>query len=175
MWKMPENDRTPIQSYRPDPAFVAEESNLTPPSGPALLGRSLVMEGTITGGEDLLVEGRIKGTVNLKEHTVIVGKHGKVEGDIIAKVIMVEGEVMGNIRASERASIRQSGFVKGNVSAPRVLVEDGARLKGSIDVDSETEIRELDVDLKQLQVNARLASEADERDEDADEVPARLM
>ena len=165
-------------STQNDPAFVTDKpstSNSNPSSGkPALLGRSLTMEGTVSGAEDLLIEGKMKGTVNLRDNAVVVGRHGRVEGDIYARVITVEGEVVGNLHGTERASILQSGFVKGNVAAPRVLVEDGARLKGSIDVDSkETEIRQLDVDLKQMK-NSHEA-DADESDDDSDDISAQIM
>ncbi len=178
MWKKPEHSATSVNPPS-EPAFTAERKNSSAPapapSGKqALLGRSLTMEGTISGAEDLLIEGKMKGTVNLRENTVVVGRHGRVEGDIYARVITVEGEIVGNLHASEKASILQSGFVKGNVASPRVLVEDGARLKGSIDVDSkETEIRQLDVDLKQM----KASHEADgaEGDDEADDLSAQIM
>lgn len=175
MWKKPESQPNTMSTQN-EPAFIADKPSTSPstPSGKqALLGRSLTMEGTVSGAEDLLIEGKMKGTVNLRDNAVVVGRHGRVEGDIYARVITVEGEVVGNLHGSERASILQSGFVKGNVSAPRVLVEDGARLKGSIDVDSkETEIRQLDVDLKQM----KNSHEADaESEDDSEDITAQIM
>lgn len=134
MWKKPENDK---QMSGPE-TFEAPQARPQPAAQDrqALLGSSLTVEGTISGAEDLVIEGTVKGTIDLKSNTVMIGRSGRVEGDVHALDITIEGEVLGNVFAGERASIRRSGFVKGNVVSPRVVVEDGARLKGSIDVDS---------------------------------------
>ena len=137
MWKKPEgeklmatNDKVEAPAARPAPAPTPSR-----PMTQATLGSSLTVEGTITGAEDLVIEGAVKGTVDLKNNTVTVGRSGRIEGDVYAQDITIEGEVLGNVFAGERASIHKSGYVKGNVVSPRVVVEDGARLKGSIDVD----------------------------------------
>ncbi len=138
MWKKPEAESNSVSLSKPavftpsEPAPERKPAN----SDQALLGQSLSLEGKITGSEDLVIEGKIKGTVDLKDNAVLIGKHGRVEGDIFARTVSVEGEVAGNLHASEMACIHRSGYVKGNVSSPRVIVEDGARLKGSIDVDA---------------------------------------
>jgi cytoskeletal protein CcmA (bactofilin family) len=140
MWKKPETAgnemRGPTEADFAKPVAAPPVEPVSSTEGRALLGSSLNFEGTVSGAEDLTIEGTIKGTVDLKKHMVTIGKRGKVEGDIYARIVTIEGEVTGNVFAGERASIHKSGQVKGNVSAPRVLVEDGARMKGSIDVDS---------------------------------------
>ncbi|MFN8392541.1 MAG: polymer-forming cytoskeletal protein [Bdellovibrionota bacterium] len=144
MWKKPEAT-IGVENEGPTETGLRDPIERPASEAKALLGGSLTFEGTITGAEDLTIEGTVKGIVDLKKHNVVIGKRGRIEGDVFARVISIEGEVLGNVFAGERASIHKSGMVKGNVAAPRVLVEDGARLKGSIDVDSgsaKTEIRE---------------------------------
>jgi len=71
----------------------------------------------------------------LKQHNVTIGKNGRVKADVFGRVVTVEGEVDGNVFAAEQAVLRQSGAVRGNITSPRVTLEDGSRFKGSIDMD----------------------------------------
>jgi cytoskeletal protein CcmA (bactofilin family) len=98
------------------------------------IGPSIVIRGDLTGDEDLVIEGRVEGKVDLKQNNVTVGKSGKVKADVYGEVVIVEGEVDGNIFAQEMVIVRQSGAILGNISAPRVVLEDGSRFKGSIDM-----------------------------------------
>lgn len=100
-----------------------------------MIGPSIHIKGTVTGDEDLLVQGRVEGTIELGEHTVSVGETGKVTADIRARMVKVEGEVTGDVSGSEKVVIARSGRVRGNIVAPRVTLEDGAHFKGSIDMD----------------------------------------
>ena len=100
-----------------------------------MIGPSIVIKGTVTGDEDLLVHGRIEGTIDLHAHVVSVGQSGKVAADITAKIINIDGEVTGDITGNEKVVISKSGNVRGNIVAPRVTLEDGAIFKGSIDMD----------------------------------------
>jgi cytoskeletal protein CcmA (bactofilin family) len=101
----------------------------------AIIGRSIQINGDVKGGEDLLIEGDVSGTVELKNNALTVGKEGKVKADIYARSITVDGTTEGDLFASERISIRSSANVRGNLLAPRVSLEDGARFKGSIEMD----------------------------------------
>ena len=100
-----------------------------------MIGPSIRIKGEVTGDEDLLIQGRVEGTVNLKAHAVIVGESGQVIADILAKTVKVDGKVQGNITSTENVVITKLGNVRGNIVAPRVLLEDGAIFKGSIDMD----------------------------------------
>lgn len=100
----------------------------------ARLGSSLVVNGTLAGDEDLLIEGRVEGEISLRQNRVTVGEGGVVKADIFAKSIGVAGEVRGNLFGEDEVVIRRSGKVRGNVTAPRVSLEDGAKFKGSIDM-----------------------------------------
>ena len=101
---------------------------------PAVIGGSLSVDGTITGKEDLLVEGTVKGDIDLPENVVTVGPGGLVKARIRAAVIVVEGKVEGDLIGEEQIEVRRSGNVKGNIVAPRVGLEDGAQFKGNIDM-----------------------------------------
>jgi len=100
----------------------------------ATIGRSLVIKGEISGGESLFVDGRIEGTVNIPEHRVTVGRNGVVTADVNAREAVIMGKVNGNIICSDRLDIRSEGSVTGDVVVQRISVEDGAILKGSVQV-----------------------------------------
>ena len=100
-----------------------------------MIGPSIKIKGEISGDEDLLIEGQVEGTINLKAHEVVVGESGQVSADILAKTIKVDGKVKGDITGTENVVISKLGSVRGNITAPRVLLEDGAMFKGSIDMD----------------------------------------
>lgn len=102
----------------------------------ATIGPSIIIKGDLSGGEDLVIEGRVEGKVDLKQHNVTVGRSGRVKADIFGKVITIEGEVDGNVFAQEQAILRQAGAIRGNITAPRVILEDGSRFKGSIDMEA---------------------------------------
>jgi cytoskeletal protein CcmA (bactofilin family) len=102
----------------------------------ATIGPSIFIKGDLTGDEDLVIEGKVEGKVDLKQNNVTVGKSGRVKADIFGRMVTVEGEVDGNVFAQEAAILRQSGGLRGNISAPRVTLEDGSRFKGSIDMEA---------------------------------------
>ncbi|AKS40583.1 bactofilin family protein [Wenzhouxiangella marina] len=108
-------------------------------AGNAVIGASIKVDGTIRGEEDLLIEGRVDGTVELKQNSVTIGSRGQVKADVHAHTIFVEGRMEGNLVASERVVIRQSADIKGSITAPRISLEDGARFNGTIDMDPQTE------------------------------------
>ncbi len=100
----------------------------------ATLGPSILLKGNLSGEEDLLIEGRVEGKITLPKHSVTVGSNGKVKADIHSKSICVEGDVRGNLFGSEEVVIRKTGRVQGNATAPRVTLENGAKFRGSIDM-----------------------------------------
>ncbi len=100
-----------------------------------MIGPSIKIKGEVSGDEDLLIQGQVEGTVSLKSNEVIVGESGQVSADILAKTIKIDGKVTGDITGTENVVISKLGNVRGNIIAPRVLLEDGAVFKGSIDMD----------------------------------------
>jgi cytoskeletal protein CcmA (bactofilin family) len=108
----------------------------TAPIEQATIGRSLVIKGEISGAEALYIDGRIEGKITLVDNRVTIGRNGTVQADITAREVVVMGKVTGNIECSDRVDIRSEGVVNGNVSTVRISVEDGAVLKGGIQVKS---------------------------------------
>ncbi|MFQ5526619.1 MAG: polymer-forming cytoskeletal protein [Thermoanaerobaculia bacterium] len=104
------------------------------PSRPASLGPSISLSGNLSGSEDLIIEGSVEGEINVRDHKVTISETGNVKADIYGRSICVEGRVDGNLVGDEQVVIRQSGRVRGNVTAPRVNLENGAKFKGSIDM-----------------------------------------
>ena len=141
------------QPNGPEPASTAPRPVSSAPSAPvpsspnpspepkrsgdrATIGASIIIKGDLSGGEDLVIEGRVEGKVDLKQHNVTIGRNGRVKADVFGKVITIEGEVDGNVFAQEQAILRQAGAIRGNITAPRVILEDGSRFKGSIDMEA---------------------------------------
>jgi cytoskeletal protein CcmA (bactofilin family) len=98
------------------------------------IGKSVVIKGELSGSEDLVIEGTVEGKVELSEHVLTVGTHGKIKAEVFAKIVIVLGEVAGNITASEKVDIRDSGSVDGDITSPRVAIAEGAHLRGSVDM-----------------------------------------
>src|SRR6185436_11659829 len=133
----------PIPAPRPATTAppTASASPVTPAAEPrrgerATIGPSIFIKGDLTGDEDLVIEGRVEGKVDLKQNNVTVGRNGRVKADIYGQVVIVEGEVDGNVFARDQAILRQAGAIRGNITAPRVVLEDGSRFKGSIDMET---------------------------------------
>jgi cytoskeletal protein CcmA (bactofilin family) len=108
----------------------------TAPIEQATIGRSLVIKGEIIGSEALYIDGRIEGKITLTDNRVTIGRNGIVQANITAREVVVMGKVNGNIECSDRVDIRSEGSVTGEVSTIRISVEDGAVLKGGIQVRS---------------------------------------
>jgi len=101
----------------------------------ALVGAQISITGDITGKEDLAIEGRVNGTIALPGHVVSVGQSGAVNANITASKVFIDGRVQGDIVGVEQVVLTANGWVRGNITAPRVKLEDGAKFKGSIDMD----------------------------------------
>lgn len=134
MWKKSEPEAT-VAPPQPQPA-PPPRTSVQAARERAVIGPSIEIKGDLTGGEDLQIEGRIEGKIDLRRHNVIIGKSGRVQADIYGKVITVDGEVLGNLYGEEQIILRQSSTVRGNLTAPRVMLEDGSNFKGSIDMTS---------------------------------------
>ena len=100
----------------------------------ASIGKSIVINGELSGSEDLTVEGRVDGKIELRDHVLTVGSNGRIKAQISAKAIVVLGQVTGNLNATEKVDIKETGSVEGDVVAPRVAIADGSHFKGSIDM-----------------------------------------
>src|ERR1700730_4809807 len=98
------------------------------------IGKSVVIKGELNGSEDLTIEGHVEGTIQLKEHVLTIGPNGKIKAQVFAKAVIVLGEVVGNVTASEKVDIRDNGSVDGDIISPRVAIAEGAHFRGSVDM-----------------------------------------
>ncbi len=104
-------------------------------SGTARLGASLHVKGEITGNEDLAIDGSVEGLVHLEDRKLTIGASARVTADVIAREVVVYGNVKGNLRARDRIEIKKDGSVVGDLTTARIMIEDGAYFKGSIEID----------------------------------------
>jgi cytoskeletal protein CcmA (bactofilin family) len=116
-----------------DSTYPATSSSSS--SGIARLGATLHVKGEITGNEDLHIDGTVEGLVQLEDRKLTVGASAKVTADIIAREVVVYGNVKGNLRARDRIEIKKDGSVVGDLTTARIMIEDGAYFKGSIEID----------------------------------------
>ena len=105
----------------------------------ARLGAGLHIKGEITGNEDLVIDGSVEGLVQLDEHKLMIGVAATVTADVIAREVVVYGTVKGNLRAKDRIEIKKDGSVNGDLTTARLVIEDGAYFKGSIEIDKSGE------------------------------------
>ena len=138
----PTQAKAPVQTPAAQPRPTASSAS-TPavPSrtaerrgGQAQIGKSLKVKGTVTGHEDLYVDGEIEGTIELEQNSLTVGPNGIVSADVAARDITVLGRLTGNVRAGERVEIRKTGSLEGDLTTSRIVIEDGAVFRGSIDI-----------------------------------------
>jgi cytoskeletal protein CcmA (bactofilin family) len=101
-------------------------------SNVANIGKSISIRGDLTGNEDMVIEGQVEGKVDLPNNQLTVGANGKLKAEIHAKSVVVVGHVEGNVYGIERVEIQATGRVEGDVSAPKLVVAEGAQLNGAI-------------------------------------------
>lgn len=130
----PERFDTPAPAPATAPAAPAPTRTASHSGAKAMIGAKVKISGDIQSSEDLLIEGEVHGTITLADNELVVGNSGRVKADVEAKAIRIEGSVEGDIVGHERVVITASGDVQGNLIAPRVVLEDGGRFKGSIDM-----------------------------------------
>ncbi len=100
----------------------------------AHIGKSVVVKGELSGSEDLYLDGEVEGSIELRSHSLTIGPNGKVRANVSAKEVVVHGKVEGNIRGTERVELRKSAVLNGDIATQRIVIEDGAFFKGSIDI-----------------------------------------
>jgi cytoskeletal protein CcmA (bactofilin family) len=139
MWNR--KDPTPPPSTRTE-APSAPVSDRVPAQEPRRtenlkvnIGQSIHIKGELTGNEDLTIDGRVEGTITLKDHHLTIGKNGRIQAGIQAKSVKVDGNVEGDISADELVEISANGSQTGDITAPRIIIADGARFKGTVDMD----------------------------------------
>src|SRR5882757_109350 len=159
MWKPRPEDNKPMSMNPtqpaqpvPPPVAVAAPSNPTPQketpktSDPhradvGHIGKSVQIKGELTGSEDLYLDGSIEGTIDLRDHSLIIGPNGKIKAAIAARDLVVHGRIEGNVTATGRVELRKSCTLIGDVSTQRIVIEDGAFFKGAIDIKESKETK----------------------------------
>ncbi len=144
------SENAPKPQYTPSTLNPAPVKTMTAPIDQATIGRSVVIKGEISGSESLYIDGRIEGTVSFGDHRVTVGRNGVVAANITAREVVIMGKVTGNIECSDRVDIRSEGSLTGDIVSQRISIEDGAMLKGAVQVKSS----EIKADLKALSAAA---------------------
>ncbi|MCG6956679.1 MAG: polymer-forming cytoskeletal protein [Gemmatimonadetes bacterium] len=136
MWKKDEMEPSTPNASAQDQRVPGRESarRASTPSERATIGPSITIRGEVSGDEDILIQGNVEGSVDLKQHSVTVGREGRVKADITGRVVTVEGRVEGDLIAQEQVILRSSAHVQGDLTAPRVVLEDGATFRGLVDM-----------------------------------------
>jgi cytoskeletal protein CcmA (bactofilin family) len=106
-----------------------DESNAT------VIGKSIAIVGDITGQENIIINGSVEGDISFRENDILVGESGRINANVEANNISVEGDVKGELRATGQVVLKPSGRVNGDIKAPRVVLDDGCQFRGSIDMD----------------------------------------
>lgn len=138
MWKRHKEDEIqPTATESVPPAPVAPAPVRTPPAAPkteAAIGKSVIIKGDLVSKEDLFLDGKILGTIDITAHKLTVGLNGKVEATIKAREVVVMGSVSGDIQAVDKITIQKDAHLEGNLKSAAISIEDGAYFKGSIDI-----------------------------------------
>ena len=132
--------RRDTDSVTPAPAPTPQAAPAGAPAGRAVaakasIGPTIVINGHISGDEDMVISGTCEGTINLPKHTLTIQPGGHVRADVAANVVQIEGQVEGDVDGVDKVVLAATGRMEGNIKAPRVIVNDGAKFKGSIDMD----------------------------------------
>jgi len=146
MWNRKKDDESSSRSAAPAPSpsdygreaiptasYSPRQGDFAATRTSATIGKSLVVKGTIRGQEDLVIDGRLEGDVELPENRLTVGVTGHVQGGIRAREIVVLGSINGNLEASERVEIKKNAKVIGDLKAQRPVIEDEAYFKGNVE------------------------------------------
>ncbi|HEY3444403.1 MAG TPA: polymer-forming cytoskeletal protein [Paludibaculum sp.] len=117
----------------PTSSYAARQGDFSATRAVATIGKSLIIKGLIRGQEDLVIDGRLEGDVDLPENRLTVGVTGHVQGAVRAREIVVLGSIQGNLEASERVEIKKNAKVIGDLKAQRPVIEDEAYFKGNVE------------------------------------------
>jgi cytoskeletal protein CcmA (bactofilin family) len=100
----------------------------------AWIGASIVIRGDLTSSEDLTIAGQIEGDVAVPKHTLVIAPSARIRGDIVARAVAVHGKVLGSVTADRKVEVGETGFVDGSISTPRMVVAEGAVLRGRVGI-----------------------------------------
>jgi cytoskeletal protein CcmA (bactofilin family) len=148
MWKArPDEKPAPVPAMPASPPSPTLSPAMPRPVAPrpadnfrsemAHIGKSVLIKGELSGSEDLYLDGEVEGSVELKNHSLTVGPHGRVKANIHAREVVVHGKVDGNVQGDEKVELKKSAILMGDIATQRIVIEDGAYFKGAIDIQKE--------------------------------------
>ncbi|MEM7541359.1 MAG: polymer-forming cytoskeletal protein [Pseudomonadota bacterium] len=154
-----ENDGSEDVTERVDEASTVAQ--ILAPKSPAVIGHSICIKGDVSGDEDLVIDGKVEGTVSLPKSLLTVGSDGSLAASVNAKSLSIEGHVEGDVDAVEDFVLTSTGKMRGNIRAPKITLEEGCRFKGSIDM--EVDDKSVVTDIKPTYVAAKPNKAEDQR------------
>jgi cytoskeletal protein CcmA (bactofilin family) len=147
MWKTRKEDEKPsIPTSQPptaaapaapsyQPSRTAETARMdTQRAEIANIGKSVIIKGELSGSEDLYLDGEVEGNIDLHNHNLVIGPNGRVRANVFAKDVVIHGKVDGNVTAVNKVELKKSALLNGDIDTQRIVIEDGAFFKGSIDI-----------------------------------------
>ncbi len=120
---------SPTRTFEPEPATRG---------GSAALGKNVTVKGQIFAREDLTIDGEVEGTVECHEHRLTIGPNARVQAGLKAREIIIQGSIQGNVDATDKIDIKKEAKLVGDIKTSRIVIEDGAYFKGSIDISKGT-------------------------------------
>lgn len=129
----------PVEPTRREPQTMSSpsrpfESEPTVRGGSAALGKNVTVKGQIFAREDLTIDGEVEGTVECQEHRLTIGPNARVQAGLKAREIIIHGSIQGNVDATDKIDIKKEAKLVGDIKTSRIVIEDGAYFKGSIDI-----------------------------------------
>lgn len=134
MWKQdPVGDRPTPETVPAAPPPRTEERRLV-----AWVGQSVQFRGDLISSEDMTIDGHVEGTIEVREHVLVIGPHAQIEADIVARRVTVHGRVKGLITAEEHVDLRDAALVEGDILCARISIAEGAEVHGRIETGAKT-------------------------------------
>jgi cytoskeletal protein CcmA (bactofilin family) len=172
MWTSNESNpadavQPPAQSVVEMPGTATRAAHSPTLSQHSTIGKSIVIKGEIAATDPVYIYGTVEGSVSAPAHRVTVGKEGKVKADITAREVVIMGDVCGNLNGGDRVEIRGEGSLTGDLATHRICIEDGAVVKGSVDIRKPSKKEKAEAQ-KALDSDLELAEATPAEDQDAD-------
>ncbi|MGD8375243.1 MAG: polymer-forming cytoskeletal protein [Acidobacteriota bacterium] len=136
MWEKKDSNRSPLNDDYAAPPATPQAPTSTGSGKIVNIGQSILVKGELSGSEDLTIDGQVEGKISLKDHNLIIGQHGKIRAELVARTVTIRGKVEGNIHASEKVEIQQGGRLEGDIVSPRIAIADGAHFRGKVDMET---------------------------------------